>query len=295
MVDVITSPQPFRNLYRLTSLKNFKILPMCAELTVLKWLKLLDLGKITHLGNINDFLSHPTTCSSAADLLAVLFFHPDGMHYHPDQPKNFANDRFVLSKGHAAPLLYSLWYHNGFLTKESLSTLRRIDSPLEGHPTPKLDFVDVGTGSLGQGLSVACGMAYASKYIDKIPNRYYCMMGDGETVEGSVWEAAHFAAHYKLDNLTAIVDVNGLGQSGYTSLRVSSKRNFSKCFRMKVSNPMLTDSSPSVGKPSLLTVTTSMSASRPSKKPERTTMESPSLSLLRPSREETSLLTLKTN
>jgi len=174
---------------------------------------------------------HPTTCSSAADLLTTLFFHPDVMHYHPDQPKNFANDRFVLSKGHAAPLLYALWYHNGFLDKDILKTLRRIDSPLEGHPTPKLDFVDVGTGSLGQGLSVSCGMAYASKYIDKINNRYYCMMGDGETVEGSVWEACHFASYYKLDNLTAIIDVNGLGQSGYTSLRDEGLQPYADRFK----------------------------------------------------------------
>jgi len=98
--------------------------------------------------------------------------------------------------------------------------LRKIDSPLEGHPTPKLEFVDVATGSLGQGLSVAAGMAYASKYIDKIPNRFFCLMGDGETIEGSVWEACHFAQVYKLGNLTALVDINGIGQSGATSLKV---------------------------------------------------------------------------
>mmetsp|Transcript_2500 Transcript_2500/g.2126 ORF Transcript_2500/g.2126 Transcript_2500/m.2126 type:complete len:624 (-) Transcript_2500:263-2134(-) len=162
---------------------------------------------------------HPTTCSSAAELLAVLHFHESGMHYEPKNPQNFASDRFVLSKGHAAPILYSIWAHNGFMEKEKLLTLRRIDSNLEGHPVPVLPFVDIASGSLGQGFSVAAGMAYASKYIDKINNRYYCMMGDGETVEGSVWEAAHFASTYKLDNLTAIIDINALGQSGFTSLK----------------------------------------------------------------------------
>jgi len=117
--------------------------------------------------------------------------------------------------------LDAIWAQNGFLKKEQLLTLRKIDSPLEGHPTPKLEFVDVATGSLGQGLSVAAGMAYASKYIDKIANRYFCLMGDGETIEGSVWEACHFANVYKLSNLTAIVDINGIGQSGATSLKVT--------------------------------------------------------------------------
>jgi len=162
---------------------------------------------------------HPTSCSSSADLLTGLFFHPDGLHYNPQKPKQFSNDRFVISKGHGAPLLYAIWAQNGFLKKEQLLTLRKIDSPLEGHPTPKLEFVDVATGSLGQGLSVAAGMAYASKYIDKIANRYFCLMGDGETIEGSVWEACHFANVYKLSNLTAIVDINGIGQSGATSLK----------------------------------------------------------------------------
>lgn len=162
---------------------------------------------------------HPTSCSSSAELLAALFFHPDGMHYNPQKPKQFSNDRFVISKGHGAPLLYACWAHNGFLKREQLLTLRKIDSPLEGHPTPKLEFVDVATGSLGQGLSVAAGMAYASKYIDKIPNRFFCLMGDGETIEGSVWEACHFAQVYKLGNLTALVDINGIGQSGATSLK----------------------------------------------------------------------------
>jgi len=162
---------------------------------------------------------HPTSCSSSAELLAVLFFHESGMHYDPANPKNFANDRFVLSKGHNAPILYACWANNGYLSKDQLKTLRHIDSKLEGHPVPKLDFVDIASGSLGQGLSVAAGMAYASKFLDKIDNRYFTLLGDGETAEGSVWEAANFAGYYKLDNLVAIVDVNGLGQSGQTMLK----------------------------------------------------------------------------
>jgi len=162
---------------------------------------------------------HPTTCSSAAEILAALHFSPNGLHYYPNDPKNFASDRLVLSKGHAAPILYACWYRNGHVTRDQILTLRKIDSPFEGHPTPKLDFIDAATGSLGQGLSIAAGMAYSSKYVDKINNRYYCIVGDGETIEGSVWEAAHFAYHYKLNNLTCFVDVNGLGQSGFTSLK----------------------------------------------------------------------------
>jgi transketolase len=173
---------------------------------------------------------HPTTCSSAAELMTCLHFHPDGMRFNPEEPKNFSNDRFVMSKGHAAPMLYAVWAHTGHFSKDKLKTLRKIDSPFEGHPTPKLDFIDVATGSLGQGLGAACGMAYASKHVDKIENRYYCLMGDGETVEGSVWEAAHFAYYYKLDNLTAIIDVNGLGQSGFTSIKDQGTEPYVKRF-----------------------------------------------------------------
>lgn len=100
-------------------------------------------------------------------------------------------------------------------------TLRRIDSDIEGHPTPRLDFVDVATGSLGQGLGVGVGMSYASKYIDKIDNRYFVLLGDGETAEGSVWEAFNLGSHYKLDNLCAIIDVNALGQASKTLLQVN--------------------------------------------------------------------------
>jgi transketolase len=154
---------------------------------------------------------HPSSCASMAELTAVLFF--DVMRFHPKDPRNFADDRFVLSKGHAAPILYAAWAEAGAFPVERLETLREFASDLEGHPTPRLPFVDVATGSLGQGLSAACGMAYAAKYFDKGDNRFYCLLGDGESQEGSVWEAASFASHYRLDNLCAIVDVNRLGQS----------------------------------------------------------------------------------
>ncbi|MBP95024.1 transketolase [Candidatus Poribacteria bacterium] len=157
---------------------------------------------------------HPTTCMSAADIVSVLFFH--SMRYdihHADHPNN---DRFVLSKGHAAPLLYAAWAEAGIIEVDDLLNLRKIDSDLEGHPTPRLPWVDVATGSLGQGLSVGLGMAINGKYLDQLDYRVYVLMGDGETAEGGVWEAAALAAHYKLDNLVGIVDVNGIGQSQQT-------------------------------------------------------------------------------
>ncbi|KAL4717150.1 hypothetical protein ACJJTC_017037 [Scirpophaga incertulas] len=115
--------------------------------------------------------------------------------------------------GHAAPILYAAWAEAGLFLVEELKNLRRLDSDLESHPTPRLSFIDVGTGSLGQGLAVAAGMAYVGKYFDKAPYRVYCLVGDGEAAEGSVWESLHFASHYKLDNLVVIFDVNRLGQS----------------------------------------------------------------------------------
>jgi transketolase len=124
----------------------------------------------------------------------------------------------VLSKGHAAPILYSALTWIGLLPREELLKLRRPGSILEGHPTPRIPFVDVATGSLGQGLSVAAGMAYSAKYLDKASSRFWCIIGDGENMEGSVWEAAAFASHYNLNNLIAFVDVNRLGQSQETSL-----------------------------------------------------------------------------
>jgi transketolase len=165
------------------------------------------------------FIRHPTSCSSIAEVLSVIFFDESGMHYHPKDPHNAANDKFILSKGHAAPIYYAAWAEAGNFPVEDLQNLRKITSDLEGHPTPRLPFCDVATGSLGQGLGFACGTAYSSKYFDKINNRYFCLLGDGECAEGSVWEAAAFASFYKLDNLIAIVDVNRLGQSAPTTLQ----------------------------------------------------------------------------
>jgi len=158
---------------------------------------------------------HPTSCSSMAEITSVLFFHT--MRYSIDSPRDASHDRFILSKGHAAPILYAAWAEAGLFSTDEVLKLRKIDSDLEGHPTPRLNFVDVATGSLGQGLSIAAGMAYVGKYIDKADYRTYCLVGDGESAEGSIWEALSFAAHYKLDNLCVIFDVNRLGQSEATA------------------------------------------------------------------------------
>lgn len=160
---------------------------------------------------------HPTSCSSIAEIMSVLFFHT--MRYSIQSPRDAASDRFILSKGHAAPILYAAWAEAGLFPAGDLLNLRKFDSDLEGHPTPRLNFVDVATGSLGQGLSVACGMAYMGKYVDQSAYRVYCVIGDGESAEGSIWEAVNFASHYKLDNLCAIFDVNRLGQSDPTMLQ----------------------------------------------------------------------------
>ncbi|XP_075230346.1 transketolase-like protein 2 isoform X2 [Lycorma delicatula] len=160
---------------------------------------------------------HPTSCASMAEIMSVLFFHT--MRYKLSAPKDASNDRFILSKGHAAPILYAAWAEAGLFPVGDLLNLRKVDSDLEGHPTPRLNFIDVGTGSLGQGLSVAAGMAYVGKYYDKASYRVYCLIGDGESAEGSIWEALHFANYYKLDNLCAIFDINRLGQSEPTSLQ----------------------------------------------------------------------------
>ena len=159
---------------------------------------------------------HPTSCASAAEIMAVLFFSV--MRYDPKDPKNPANDVFVLSKGHAAPILYSAWAEAGLFPRERLLTLRRIDSDLEGHPTPRLSFVDVATGSLGQGISAGLGLAINFKELEHQSNRIYVLLGDGEMAEGSVWEAAQLAPQKKLDNLCVTIDINRLGQSGPTML-----------------------------------------------------------------------------
>jgi transketolase len=170
---------------------------------------------------------HPSSCLSAADLVSVVFFHE--MQFDPKDPQNPANDRFVLSKGHAAPLLWAAYAEAGILQEKDLLTLRRLDSDLEGHPTPRMPWVDVATGSLGQGLSAGLGNALAA-HLDGIPFNTYVLLGDGECAEGSVWEAAALASYYKASNLFAIVDVNGLGQSQRTMDQFDVNR-FAEKFR----------------------------------------------------------------
>ena len=149
--------------------------------------------------------------------MAALYFHV--MRYDPQNPNHPFNDQFILSKGHAAPLLYAAWAEAGAYSVDELLTLRRFGSRLEGHPTPRFPYSPVATGSLGQGLSVSAGIALAGRYLDKRDYKVYVLLGDGESAEGGVWEAAHFASHYELDNLVGIIDVNGLGQSQQTQLR----------------------------------------------------------------------------
>src|SRR5918994_2303018 len=156
---------------------------------------------------------HPTSCFSAADLVAALFFAE--MRFDPRNPQHAGSDRFILSKGHAAPLLYAAWAEAGAFDRADLLKLREIGSDLEGHPTPRLTFVDVATGSLGQGICAAVGMALNARRIGA-DYRTYVVLGDGEMAEGSVWEAANAALQFKLDNLCGVVDVNGLGQSQAT-------------------------------------------------------------------------------
>ena len=156
---------------------------------------------------------HPSSCCSAADVVAALFFAQ--MRFDPQDPQHEENDRFVLSKGHAAPLLYAAWAEAGHVPADELLRLRAIDSDLEGHPTPRLPFVDVATGSLGQGICAAIGIALNARRIGS-DYRTYVLIGDGESAEGSVWEAAQVAQRYALDNLCAITDVNGFGQSRAT-------------------------------------------------------------------------------
>ena len=157
---------------------------------------------------------HPTSCCSAADVVAALFF--GHMRYDAKNPHYYNNDRFILSKGHAAPLLYAAWAETGLFPADDLLKLRKFGSDLEGHPTPRLAFADVATGSLGQGLSVGVGMALAAR-LDKLDYNTYVLLGDGEMAEGSVWEAASLAGIYKLNNLIAIADANRLGQSQATA------------------------------------------------------------------------------
>ena len=153
---------------------------------------------------------HPTTCCSAADIVATLFCAE--MRFDPKRPQYSRNDRFVLSKGHGAPVLYAAWAAVGLLDRKDLLTLRELQSDIEGHPTPRLPFVDVATGSLGQGLCAGVGIALNARRIGS-GYRTYALLGDGESAEGSVWEAADMGTYHKLDNLCGIIDVNRLGQS----------------------------------------------------------------------------------
>ena len=155
---------------------------------------------------------HPGGSLGITDVLTYLYF--EEMNIDPKEPKAEGRDRFVLSKGHTAPALYSTLANRGFFPVEELTTLRQIDSRLQGHPDMKhIPGVDMSTGSLGQGISAACGMALAGK-IKNADYRVYTVVGDGESEEGQVWEAAMFAAHYKLDNLVAVIDWNGLQIDG---------------------------------------------------------------------------------
>ena len=160
---------------------------------------------------------HPTSSLSAADLMAVLL--AGHLRYDFQNPTHPNNDHLVFSKGHASPLLYAMFKAAGAVSDEELLKLRTLGSPLEGHPAPVLPWVEVATGSLGQGLAIGLGMALAGKYLDKLPYRVWVLSGDSETAEGSVWEAVEHAAFYKLGNLTCILDVNRLGQRGPTMLQ----------------------------------------------------------------------------
>lgn len=176
-----------------------------------KRLSILSMMSTTAAGS-----GHPTSCMSAAELVAGTFFY--AMNFDPKGPNSSEGDRFVLSKGHAAPVLYAALAGAGVFPESRLMTLREFSSELEGHPTPHIPGVDAATGSLGQGLSVGSGLAIGAR-MDKSPTRVYVLMGDGEMAEGQVWEAAAFAGHYKLDNLTVLADINALGQSEPTMYR----------------------------------------------------------------------------
>jgi transketolase len=172
---------------------------------IAKRLRIYSLRMTTAAGS-----GHPSTCLSCAEIMACLFFHE--MRYNPKDPQAWENDEFVLSKGHAAPILWAAYAEAGIIPHRSLLDLRKITSDLEGHPTPRLPWVKAATGSLGQGLSVGVGLALAQK-LAGVKARTFVLMGDGECAEGAVWEAANAGREFKLGNLIAIVDVNRLGQS----------------------------------------------------------------------------------
>ncbi len=164
---------------------------------------------------------HPTSALSAADIVAALFFY--AMHYDPHDPDNPNNDRFILSKGHASPILYAVYKELGILTDQDLLTYREFESVLEGHPTPRFRWTEAATGSLGQGLSVGVGMALSGQ-IDNRNFKTFVLLGDSELAEGSIWEAAELGAYYDCQNLIGIVDMNRLGQRGETMHGHHAKR-----------------------------------------------------------------------
>jgi transketolase len=185
--------------------RDISFLKRQAKLIRIEILKMLTLAGSGHTGG----------SLSAADIVTALYFSK--MRHKPDDPGWRERDRFILSKGHAAPLLYAVLAMAGYFDKTALKTLRKLGSPLQGHPCSRvLPGVEISTGSLGQGLSVSNGIAIGLK-MDKLNSRVYCLLGDGETQEGQVWEAAMTAAHYKLDNLCAIIDLNGLQIDGPVS------------------------------------------------------------------------------
>ncbi len=158
---------------------------------------------------------HPSSSLSAVELMTTLLFG-GFFKFKIGDVEYINNDRLIFSKGHASPLMYSLWAAAGAVSEKELLTLRKFGSRLEGHPTPNFPYAEAATGSLGQGLSIGLGMALNAKYIDKLPYHTYVLLGDSEMTEGSQWEAIQIAAHYKLDNLTGIIDLNRLGQRGET-------------------------------------------------------------------------------
>jgi transketolase len=177
---------------------------------IARYIRCLILKASTRAGS-----GHPTSSLSATELMTALLFGGT-FRFDTEHPKNPANDRLIFSKGHATPLYYGLWAAAGVLTEDELMTYRRFGSPLEGHPTLAFPYTEAATGSLGQGLSIGVGMALNAKYLDKLPYQTYVLLGDSEMAEGSQWEALQVAEHYRLGNLTGILDVNRLGQRGET-------------------------------------------------------------------------------
>src|SRR5579859_5038786 len=186
---------------------------MTADLEFVK-----ELGKQLRVDSIRSSTAagagHPTSSMSAADLLAGLL--ANHLHYDWKRPEEPNNDHLIFSKGHASPLVYAVFKAAGAITDAEMMSFRKFGSKFQGHPTPALPWVDVATGSLGQGLPIAVGVALAGKYLDKLPFHVWVLCGDSELAEGSIWEALDKAGHYQLDNLTAIWDVNRLGQRGET-------------------------------------------------------------------------------